>query len=52
MVKLVLISLSLIMANWLSDERDDETRRYKGSLVDMLTEMTSNERIVNLITAS
>jgi hypothetical protein len=40
------------MASWLNDESDDETRRYKGNMVDMLTEMTSKERKVKLINAS
>ena len=39
------------MANWLNDESDEETRRYKGNMVEMLTEMTNKERIVSLAIA-
>jgi hypothetical protein len=35
------------MANFLSDESDEETRKYKGNMADMIYEMTSRERKVN-----
>ncbi len=39
------------MSNWLNDESDEETRRYQGNMVEMLTEMTNKERIVSLAIA-
>ena len=42
--------ISLNMAHWLSDNSDEETRKYKGGMVQMLTEMTIKERKVRLIT--
>ncbi len=35
------------MASVFSDESDEETRKYKGNMADMIFEMTSRERKVN-----
>lgn len=36
------------MARYLSDESDEETRKYRGNMVDMLSEMTTKEKKVSL----
>jgi hypothetical protein len=37
------------MASWFStDESDDETRKYKGNMVEDLKEMTAKEKKVSI----